>query len=76
MSELWILTEHPDLKGPPVRRTLESFNNLYAEKGWVLVDESTDVAKLAPTLTRAEAMKSSKSAKKDSSTTKKVAKTT
>lgn len=38
MSEVWILTEHPDLEGPPVTRTLNSFLNLYEKKGWVAVE--------------------------------------
>ena len=38
MAETWILTEHPDLDGPPVRRTLDSFLNLYEKKGWVAVE--------------------------------------
>lgn len=41
MAEVWILTEHPDVKGPPVTRTLNSFLNLYEKKGWVAVETPT-----------------------------------
>ena len=42
MSEVWILTEHPDLEGPPVTRTLTSFLNLYEKKGWIAVETPTN----------------------------------
>ena len=38
MAEVWILTKHPDVKGPPVTRTLNSFLNLYEKKGWIAVE--------------------------------------
>lgn len=37
-GEVWIYTTHPDVKGPPVKRTLTSFLNLYERKGWVALE--------------------------------------
>lgn len=37
-GEVWILMTHPDVKGPPVARTLDSFLSLYEGKGWVCVE--------------------------------------
>ena len=39
MSEEWIYTTHPDVKGPPVKRTMSSFVNLFEGKGWVAVED-------------------------------------
>lgn len=37
-GEVWILMTHPDVKGPPVARTLDSFLKHYEKKGWVAVE--------------------------------------
>lgn len=44
MAEVWILTSHPDVKGPPVRRTLDSFLKLYEKKGWVAIETPPSVS--------------------------------
>lgn len=39
MPDTWIYMTHPDVKGPPVKRTQHSFDKLYKRKGWVVVDK-------------------------------------
>lgn len=48
MSEIWIYTSHPDLEGPPVRRTLASYVNLYEKKGWVVEGDGPQGKKETP----------------------------
>ncbi len=37
-GEVWIYMTHPDVEGPPVKRTLTSFLNLHERKGWVALE--------------------------------------
>jgi len=39
MAVTWIYTTHPDVEGPPVKRTLESFVNSFEKKGWEAVED-------------------------------------
>ena len=38
MAEVWIYVSHPDVKGPPVRVSLDSFLKSLEGKGWVAED--------------------------------------
>jgi hypothetical protein len=38
MAEVWIYVSHPDVKGDPVRVSLDSFTASFEKKGWVAVD--------------------------------------
>jgi hypothetical protein len=38
MAEVWIYVTHPDVKGDPVRVSLDSFTGTFEKRGWVAVD--------------------------------------
>jgi len=60
MGETWILAEHPDLDGPAINVTLNSFVKLYEKKGWVAVEDPEIALAETPRESEARVFKAAK----------------
>jgi len=70
MPETWIYTTHPDVKGPPVKRSLVSFVNSFEKKGWVAVEDPNVVERETPREAHARVFKQIKKKKPVAKTAK------